>query len=237
MDDISHRVIVLGAHPFGNVGDAICSEIEERHPVWQVDAPTQERLDVQNHLLMQRQDWRGNALVYCPGLCEPDWLHEQSHDQIIDQIDVTLTGALCAASLFLRENMDEMQSAAIQKRKRVVFIGSRAAETPHRCQAPYNAAKAGLRMAVSTLAREYHSEGFRFFLVEPGAISGTPYSERVREAGVRIFGPERTVEMVERGTFDRNVERGEVADLVVTLLSGRYDWLAGAPIPFSGGPQ
>ena len=235
------RTIVLGAHPRGNVGDAICSELEERQQSWVVSDPTQEELDVTNRQQMVDYDWTANSLVYCPGYCDPDWLHEQTWGDIEAQVGVTLTGALQATRLFISDNFAEMKARETpdqtRLRKRVVIIGSRAAETPHRCQAPYNAAKAGLRMMVSTLAREYHAVGFRFFLIEPGAISGTPYSERVRDAAERIFGPESAVEMGERGTFGRNIEPGEVADLVATILSGRYDWLAGAPIPFSGGPQ
>lgn len=231
----NHRVIVLGAHPRGNVGDAICSEMEERHEHWNVEDPSQDILDVTRPDLMAAYDWQANALVYCPGLCLPDYLHDQTWAQIKSQIDVTLTGALHASSLFVKANLDEMTDPSI--RKRIVIIGSRAAETPHRCQAPYNAAKAGLRMMVETLSREYHPMGFRFFLVEPGAISGTPYSDRVREAAARIFGRESSAKMGDRGTFGRNVEPFEVADLVTTIVSGRYDWLAGAPIPFSGGPQ
>lgn len=241
MSDMVKRTIVLGAHPRGNVGDAICSELEERQQSWVVSDPDQVKLDVQDQEKMEQYDWTANSLVYCPGLCEPEWLHEQTWESVQSQVQITLTGALQATRMFIRDNFAEMKARETpdqtRLRKRVVIVGSRAAETPHRCQAPYNAAKAGLRMMVSTLAREYHPVGFRFFLIEPGAISGTPYSDRVREAGVRIFGPENAVRMVERGTFGRNIEPGEVADLVATILSGRYDWLAGAPIPFSGGPQ
>lgn len=40
-----------------------------------------------------------------------------------------------------------------------------------------------------------------------------------------------------RGTFGKNLRPAEVAHLIADLVNGRYDRLAGAPIPFGGGPQ
>jgi NAD(P)-dependent dehydrogenase (short-subunit alcohol dehydrogenase family) len=232
------KAIVLGAHPPGNIGAAAAGLLEILG--WRVDAPTIEELDVTSFTDVEAYDWNADAIVYCPGLCDPDWIWDQDFKSIQRQIDVTLTGAIATTAEFIRSNLGNVEAIALGRLARVVIIGSAAAETPHRGQVPYNAAKAGLRLAVSTLAREVHRHGFRIFLVEPGAVGDTPYARNAQEGARRMF-PESSPEffrgLAERGTFGRNLKAQEVGAFVAELLDGRHDWLAGRPIPYSGGPQ
>lgn len=226
------KVIIIGAHPEHNVGGTVATFLQADG--WEVDTPTTRDLDVTKPSWVDQYDFRADALVYSAGYCEPDWFWRMPVESIWDQVTVNLTGCLHVVSNYLHAMFTEPANPVLAY-KRVVIVGSRAAETPHRGQVPYNAAKAGLRAAVATLAREVHPRGFRVFLVEPGAIDGTDYGARVAD-GARAMGLEDRAGAV-RGTFGRNLDPREVAQLIRQLVAGRLDRLAGAPIPFGGGPQ
>lgn len=239
------KVLVIGTDTpkpeQDNIGKAIARELISDNcraamlEGWDVDTPSRTSFNVMNLAHMAEMEW-GNyhSVVYSAGLCMPNWIWKQKDRHIFDQVDVTLTGALVCLSRFIDKNLDHQQENKFSVR-RFVIIGSAAAETPHRGQAPYNAAKAGLRAGVATVAREVHTMGFRVFLLEPGAVSGTPYSDTVA-LGAKMMGLDSRAGAV-RGTFGRNLKTGEVAHMVRAILHGSYDWLAGRPIPYSGGPQ
>lgn len=224
--------IVIGSHPEYNIGGQIAAGLDRRG--WKVETPTPAELDVTSALAVEDHDWLADALVYSAGYCEPDWIWNQHHEQIYHQVNVSMTAGLHVVARYAEHMFTEPANPVIGY-KRIILMGSRAAETPHRGQVPYNAAKAGLRAAVSTLARELHPHGFRVFLIEPGAVDGTDYGPRVAE-GARRMGLEDRAGAT-RGTFGQNLKPREVADLAVEILSGSFDRLAGAPIPYGGGPQ
>jgi NAD(P)-dependent dehydrogenase (short-subunit alcohol dehydrogenase family) len=226
------KAIVIGAHPTHNVGGRTAAVL--RRDGWVVDTPGVDVLDVIKPSWVEDYNLRADALVYSAGFCSPEWIWQMPVDSLYDQVTVNLTGCLHVVSRYI--NLMFTESAdPLGGYKRVVIVGSRAAETPHRGQVPYNAAKAGLRAAVATMAREVHQHGFRVFLIEPGAIDGTDYGPRV-EAGARSMGLHDRAGAT-RGTFGHNLHPGEVAHMIAQILTGRYDRLAGAPIPFGGGPQ
>jgi NAD(P)-dependent dehydrogenase (short-subunit alcohol dehydrogenase family) len=235
------RAIVIGANEAPtNIGGMIAYGIERMsqdaaRTTWTVDAPDEMDLDATSHTDIKGYDWKADALVYSAGFCEPNWIWESSFTSIQRQVEVNLTGALQVVSRFVRDNLDDTEGRETYRR-RIILIGSRAAETPHRGQSPYNAAKAGLRAVVGTLAREIHPHGFRIFLIEPGAVDGTAYGPRVAE-GARRMGLDDRAGAV-RGTFGRNIDPSEVAQLAAEIVvRGTFDWMAGAPIPYGGGPQ
>jgi NAD(P)-dependent dehydrogenase (short-subunit alcohol dehydrogenase family) len=225
--------IVIGAHPSGNIGGETARLLINEG--WQVRMPSEDDLDITYVEEVNLYDWNADALVISAGHCEPDWFWRMDPQSVQNQIDINLSGPLRCVQAYL-EAMFTVQANPVLTYKRVVIVGSRAAETPHRGQVPYNASKAGLRAAVSTLAREVHSHGFRVFLIEPGAVDGTNYGRRVEEGAERMGLSDRAGAV--RGTFGKNLAPLEVARFIVMLLRpGGPDRLAGAPIPFGGGPQ
>lgn len=236
---MSQKAIIIGSHPATNVGGWTRRLLQTtRLGGWDVKAPDIGEFDVRRPGAFGDLNWKADALIYAAGFCEPDWIWEARPRDLRDQIAVNLTGAIEAVHWFVASNYDEepWPDHLPPMYRRIVLVGSAAAETPHRGQVAYNAAKAGLRAVVSTLAREIHDKGFRIFLVEPGAIDGTAYGKRVAEGAQRMGLDDRAG--ATRGTFGRNLDPEEVADFIASiLLSGAYDRLAGRPIPYSGGPQ
>jgi short-subunit dehydrogenase len=142
------RAIVIGANEAPtNIGGMIAYGIERMsqdaaRTTWTVDAPDEMDLDATSHTDIKGYDWKADALVYSAGFCEPNWIWESSFTSIQRQVEVNLTGALQVVSRFVRDNLDDTEGRETYRR-RIILIGSRAAETPHRGQSPYNAAKAG----------------------------------------------------------------------------------------------
>lgn len=223
------KAIVLGAHPASNIGGHIAESLGLDG--WDVWTPTMDELNVRSSRDVEKLNRISDALVYAPGYCRPDWIWDQTFKTIQQQIDTTLTGALAAVAAFSRANRNRGRIS------RVLIIGSAAAVTPHRGQVAYNAAKAGLRIAVETLARELHDKGVLIFLLEPGAVSGTPYSEAAQLGARRMFPGQDVTHLAARGTFGRNLTPEDIAPFAARIVSGEFDWLAGHPIPYSGGPQ
>lgn len=230
--------IVFGAYPAHNIGGSTAAALERSGVL--VGKPREDELDVTDHEAVGEWDMNADALVYAPGWCHPDWFQNQSMGDIKRQVDVTLTGAMYVMQKFVSDSLGsgELEGYGGFRcgNKNIVVIGSTAAETPHRGQAAYNAAKAGLRPLIATLARELHGVGFRFFLLEPGKVQGTPYQDQMAAASERMgLDPTATAK---RGTLGFDCTPQEVGNFASELvLRDELQWMAGRPIPFSGGPQ
>lgn len=225
------KAIVIGAWPVTNVGGQIADGLKQDG--WEVVRPLVDRLDVTRPKEVEAFDFEADALVYSAGHVWPHWIEHQTGKSIHLQVDVNLTGAIHCLSRFAAAG----PGGVTGRYRRVVIIGSAAAFTPHRGQVAYNAAKAGLRAVVTTAARELHGRGFRVFLIEPGAISGTHYADNAQEGARRMFPGHDVSGLAERGTFGANLVPADIARLAVPILNGQFDRLAGYPIPYSGGPQ
>ena len=94
--------------------------------------------------------------------------------------------------------------------------------------APYCAAKGGLRMMMRTLAAELAPHGIRVNNIAPGAIA-TPINEEVRE------NPEKCAALLSEIPLGRVGQAEEVAELCVYLASDRAAYVTGSTYAIDGG--
>ena len=107
----------------------------------------------------------------------------------------------------------------------IVNVGSSAALTPHYTVA-YTASKWGLRGLSAVAATEFGARGIRSNIVHPGYIQ-TPFMARAPEA--------MTAAQLRLTPLERLGNPGDVAAVVVFLLSDAAGYVTGAELPIDGG--
>lgn len=160
-------------------------------------------------------------------------------DALVANAGVVRTGLLASASAL---DLDEMVRVNVlgpiacaraalpamlrQKKGVLCFIGSVAASRPARGQAAYAATKASVEALTKALAVEYGRKGIRAVCVRPGAV------DTAMLGGVRATADE---ELHARIPMHRVALPGEIARMVITLLSDDASYVSGAIIDVDGG--
>jgi NAD(P)-dependent dehydrogenase (short-subunit alcohol dehydrogenase family) len=173
-------------------------------------------------------------LVLCNGYAQVSDLREQSYAQITKIIFDNLIGSIYMTKKFLQD------TSSTEGPKRVVTIGSHSAEWPNRWLGPYCAAKAGLNQFVKCMQREWGGQDYYFFCINPGPIVDTNFQNMmVKETSALMkIEPEDVITMVEtRSGINKQLTAKEVGSFAAQLACGKFDWLAGNPIPFTGGQR
>jgi NAD(P)-dependent dehydrogenase (short-subunit alcohol dehydrogenase family) len=169
-----------------------------------------------------------DALVVAIGACHVEKITRQTDEQIADVIRANLTLPVLAAKEFMHT----------QKQGSIVFIGSYNHDHVLGNGTPYCASKAGLDMAVKSLAWE-SSPAYSFFCVHPYQIPDTKMSERIKQQ-IAISEGRTQQEVYEYSTRDRklpfDLRTQDVAMVVWQLVtSPAQNWLSGTSINMYGG--
>jgi NAD(P)-dependent dehydrogenase (short-subunit alcohol dehydrogenase family) len=171
-----------------------------------------------------------DALVVALGSCSTDRLVDMGEDRIADILRANLYLPLIAAKEFM--------SVRRGLGGKVVFIGSYNHDHPLTNGTAYSAAKAGLAMAVKSLAWDC-APTFAFFMVNPWQVPYTPMSDAVAKDEAARRGT--TVDSIQAYAQRDNRQKAplniwDVAEVVHDLLmSKRSHWLNGTGIDMYGG--
>ncbi len=223
-------VTVLGSSTEGkpNIGNGIVNELlksgwdvtsSDCWEGWGYDVP--EEIDT-------------DALVVSLGVCTIAPLHEQGEEEIQRVLRACLTLPLLAA----RNYLDTRQA----KGGKVVFIGSYNHDHPLSNGTPYSAAKAGLAMAVRSLAWDYTEQGYSFAIVHPSVVPGTQLSDDAVQGSAETLGTDPAsvaqsvseAVLVAEGALTPKHVGMAVAGLLASPVSA---WLSGTGINLYGGQR
>lgn len=136
-------------------------------------------------------------------------------------LDVNLSGALVCARTFGRQMVARGRGA-------IVNLGSISGVNPQPRGGAYSASKAALMMLSRQFAVEWGPLGLRSNAVCPGMIQ-TPLSEH-------LYAGEEMIERRSRVTASRRIgTTGDIADVVLFMLSDRSGYINAAEILVDGG--
>lgn len=122
----------------------------------------------------------------------------------------------------------------------LIFIGSYAYDHPFTHCTTYCAAKAGLNMAVQSLAWELAPEGFHVHIINPHHVQSTPMTEEVRKGMMKGIHKMTSEEAEAYSRKDLRMpdllKPNDIADMVVAILENPalMGWTAGQPINMYG---
>lgn len=227
---MTQTAIILGARiGTGNIGDAVFSELDRRKG-WLLDA--NDCQTEENWYDVPPVPWSDyDALVCALGLEGGTPFADCEEDEVTATINANLTLPLNCIRTWV-------QARGAQGGKCVV-IGSYAHDHVLTWSTPYCAAKAGLAMAVRSLAWELTSEGFYFNIVHPYHVPSTPMGARTlknlmdgRGMGLAEAQDYQTKDL----RLEEHLAPTDVARVVVWLLTEPVaPWLAGQGLQLYGG--
>jgi NAD(P)-dependent dehydrogenase (short-subunit alcohol dehydrogenase family) len=171
------------------------------------------------------------ALVVALGTCSVGPIHEMPEDDIDDIIRACLTLPVFAA----KEFVDCGHTGDI------VFIGSYNHDHVLSQGTAYCAAKAGLDMAMRSLAWECNPHHHRFFSVNPYQVPHTPMSDAVVKQVAKAIGASEDVVRADAQRdrkLNYSLSPGDVAQTVAHILTAPLpvrQWQSGASIDMYGG--
>lgn len=172
-----NHVYVLGARDgSGNLGDQIATEFASMDGDWQPTSdsgehpPGSDRYDIPDSPLLRRSD----AFIITSGLALIKPITEMTDQDVDRVVSANLTYPLAAIQRWLRARRDEGGTC--------VVIGSYGHDHVLSNSVPYCAAKAGLDMAIRALAWDHRERDYRFHIVHPHHVLGTPMAEYVEQA-------------------------------------------------------
>ena len=139
------------------------------------------------------------------------------------ELAINLDGAFYVAHVAARRLVERKQPG------RIVFIGSWAADHPHRHVPTYCVTKAGLRMLMKQMALEYAAEGILVNEVAPGYVdAGLSGKEFAKD-------PEVKKRATERVPIQQLTTPEEVAFAVAHLCDPRNRQMTGSTLLMDGG--
>lgn len=202
--------------------ESLAEELERiggRQPVllaFDAADPNQIERGVQNFVdeLGSIDGWVNNAAVNVSGL-----LPTVSEAEIREQIDSALLGPIFCCRAVLPHMLRRHQG-------NIVNIGSIVTRKTFRGQSVYAAAKGGLLAFTRALATEYGRKGIRVNCVQPGPVKSDMLDSALNMAGEDIL------RQIPVGRF---AMPGDIAGLVVFLLSEQSGYITGAELNIDGG--
>jgi 3-oxoacyl-[acyl-carrier protein] reductase len=216
----------------GGIGSAIERKLKKYAPSTLIHKPSPGQMDVTNQV--QVEEWISEMgpyehLVYAAGDNHLEWAHHMSVLDMQRLFDVNVCGLI--------RIIGEQEGWSNHFFKRVVVIGSDAAEKPMRTSAAYNASKAALHAATLCYAREVAGRT-AVNIVAPGKIADTSMTKYVENKTfeLRQWTPD---ELRDYETAQIPVGRygtsAEVAEVVAWLLYSAPEYLTGQVIKVNGG--
>ena len=150
------------------------------------------------------------------------WLGSAGSSTASDALDKSATGGSGPA-----DQGGRGRSGSTDEEHQVVYVGSISADTVSLNRGEYCVAKAGIAMAVKLWAARLARDNVHVFEVRPG-IMETDMTSGVKEKYDRLFA-DGTVPQPRWGTPE------DVADIVVSLVSGAFRFATGSVIHSDGG--
>lgn len=153
-----------------------------------------------------------------------------------EEIEAVIYGSLTLPLLCAREYV----ACREDRGGRIVLVGSYAHEHPFTTGTAYCAAKAGIDMAVRTMAWELTDQKYRVFGLHPYHVPGTGMWEQVQE-GV-MFNKGMTREeadaYAEKDLKMRLMHKEEIGELIgIALTEPTMQWLSGSSLKPYGGTR
>ncbi len=160
-----------------------------------------------------------DGLVVCAGVAQIKVLNDVTDEDWRKMIDTDLSGAFYAVRASIPELLKNHAG-------RIICVGSMWGKVGASCEAPYAAAKAGLRGFVMSMAKELGPSGITVNIVEPGVID--------TEMNAALDDETRRA-LCEETPLGRIGLPAEVAELIGFLASDKAGFITGQAIGIDGG--
>jgi len=165
-----------------------------------------------------------SIMVNCAGISKDSLLVSAGDEQIEQQIQTNVVGALKLSRAFVKANL---RSPSPDYGASIVFIGSIIGSDGNRGQTVYSACKSSLGGLCSSLAKEYGAKNIRVNVVEPGIISAGMVKD--------MSSSKYLEEAVKRVPLGRMGEPSDVSNAVLFLTSPSSCYITGQTIRVDGG--
>lgn len=173
------------------------------------------------------------AIVVSIGHTPTAYIGQQGYRNIESVVHENLTKPMKIVENFVRDTKHEGPS-----NRKIVLIGSMAHRKVLTGMSAYSAAKAGLDMFVRSAAFELAHKHIDVFGVHPGSIADTPMARKMMQGMVNAGLTEEEASAKYAQSWVREPLRSEnVAEVVVSLLSGAFSQTSGATIEMAGGQR
>ena len=226
----TRRMAIVGGVS-GNIGDAI-SDLA-RATGFRVDSR-----DLADGFDATRDRFKFDAgcdiLVLAQGTMSLAWIGEQNEEDIQAPLDAILLASMRMVNEFVQTTREQPWL------KYIVLIGSMAHRNVLNASSAYCAAKAGLAAFGRCAAWELAPRGYRVYTVHPGNVVDGPMSERTMQELARLhdLDAEAARRYWDAGrVLPEHVDKAEIARVVLELVDGRHDHMAGANIEFPAGQR
>jgi NAD(P)-dependent dehydrogenase (short-subunit alcohol dehydrogenase family) len=224
--DQVENVLVIGATTPGGIGETVAKMFKHWYHVL---TPSPDVMDVTSYGHVDQYIERNGPfshVIYCAGIQHLGTLDELDPHEAEDVFDVNVLGYIRLMSSLVRH----------QDGGKVCAISSLAGRTPMTGSIAYCASKAALNHAIKCAARELKSD-WQITAVVPGTVADTPLTSAVDKqimqmrgwSGTQLLEQERI-----RQPFGRRISKGEVADVVYSLMMGPMT-LTGSIVDLTGG--
>ncbi len=213
--------VTIDYHTHREPAERLCQELGEGNAI-AIQADVSKVSDI-NNLVQQTVEKFGrlDILVNNAGIEQPTPFLEVTEEQWDKQLAVDLRGPFFAAQAAARQMTK-------QGKGRIINISSVHEDLPMPGNAPYCAAKGGLRMLTRTLADELAPHHITIVNIGPGAIA-TPINKQTLE------NPEKKKALENSIPLGRIGQPADVAGLAVWLASDAADYVTGTTFFIDGG--
>jgi NAD(P)-dependent dehydrogenase (short-subunit alcohol dehydrogenase family) len=240
------RIVVAGAGT--SLGRDIYESLREDHQVYGIGLHGPDRVLDFNEIddfdgadeiigeAHERLDGVPDVFIYNAGVTRIDNILEQSSsdwDEIL-HINTKVPYLLAQAMTMEAKAYQDME---VNRRFRFIAIASMAYRVPLRCSTAYNASKAGLVMAMKSMAKECANKyPIDFFSISPNGIADTGMMEQILQAMVakREFTREKAEEYVKFFPIGRLCRKREVV-AAVNLAMEAPSYMSGHVFDLAGG--
>lgn len=225
------NVVVLGARE-GNIGGEIVDTLkkEDYKSVRSVDRDLCDLSVDSVYNLYKDVD----ILIMCQGTTHIDWIENQTHANIQNQLSDSLMSHIYQTQQFINSTIDAPY------RKVIVYIGSMAYRNILNGSSVYCAAKAGLNMFARCMAWELAPKGYDVYVIHPGNVKDTPMAKSTMEqlAAYRKMTPLEAQLYWNTGNPRNTIlSAHDIAVLVSEICDNKMIYAAGNPIDLTGGQR
>ena len=164
-----------------------------------------------------------DGIVHCAGMGHRALCKNITTDDINQVFAVNVQAPMLLQSSILAKK-------TISKAASIVFVASRAAESPSIGNATYSASKGALISYAKCLALEVAPRLIRVNSICPGMV----WTDLILQGGI---DKEQLEEAQQKYPLKRFGQPDDVANLAIYLLSDASSWMTGASLDLSGGGE